>query len=153
MAALYLLFCAFGFPCITLFSAVIWFSAALSEAKSKRQSDPNAKRTEAYLSGAYLAVSITLSLLSSLAFLDVDLPQMIWRTVGVVSLIAGVCLAPVSTGVWFVRAVIQMKKADAMSAEFVEKKRSAWVFGAATLLLSLAVAAAWILLFQVLPAD
>ena len=152
MAALYLLFCAFGFPCIALFSGTIWFGTALSEDKTRRQSDPNAKRTEAYLSGTYLAVSIALSLLSSLALPTAELPQ-ICRTVGVTALTVGVCLAPVSSGVWFVRAVIQMKKADAMSAEFVQQKRNTWVFGAATLLLSLAVAAAWVLLFQGLPAD
>lgn len=152
MAAYFLLFCAFGFPCITLFSVTIWFGTALSEAKTKRQSDPSAKRTEAILSGAYLAVSITLSLLSSLALPTAELPQ-ICRTVGVTALTVGVCLAPVSTGVWFVRAVIQMKKADAMSAEYMQQNVKAWVFGAATLLLSLAVAAAWVLLFQELPAE
>ena len=153
MAALYLLFCAFGFPCITLFSGTIWFGTALSEVKARRQSDPNAKRTEVCLSGTYLAVSIALSLLSSLAFLDVDLSQMIWRTVGVVSLIAGVCLAPVSSGVWLVRAGRKMKNADNTSAEYAEQKRNACFFGAVTFILCLAVTAAWVLLFQGLPAD
>lgn len=147
----FLLVCAFGFPCITLFGATIWVGTAASETKAKRQSNPDAKRTEVFLSGAYLAVMILNTLLSSLVAptADLDLSQ-IWRTIGVTALIAGACFAPVTMGIWFVRTVMQIKKTDVDERD-VMLRRKAWTFGAATLVLVSAVIGACILLQQETP--